>query len=272
MKRKISLFLAALMVVSSAAFLASCSGSEESGTDTTTDGGADTSAAATTTAAAATTSATTTTENSVVITPLVPDETYLVGYQAETEWHYKVFSAPYSSSGAGGTFSEDTDEFAAYQASMGWENGVATLPDGVIEDMATWPTASGAFGDRGNYDTDIGWSGDNHGLMLMATFDIDDLDTLKSSYENVSLWAFFDNTMYVYINGTLVFADDANCQSGDWNDAYAYLGPDGGSCDQYFEVEDLKDVLVQGTNTIVVTLKDCWGGREIELDLVAEND
>ncbi|MBQ7312250.1 MAG: hypothetical protein IJW81_01560, partial [Clostridia bacterium] len=71
-------------------------------------------------------------------------------------------------------------------------------------------------------------------------------------------------TVYIYINGELYFFSDANCGVGDWNGGYDLI-----SCNTD-ESKTLADFLKDGENTIAISIKNCWGGRELDLYMTAQ--
>ena len=127
-------------------------------------------------------------------------------------------------------------------------------------DVSQWTKAAAPLGDRVNGSSPIGWGGvdqEPHGLLAVTTFEIEDLAALegKEFYMNI----FYDNTIHMYINGTLVFSDDtADTGEDDWIDQYE---------DTDFTV-DIVPLLTEGTNTVAVSLLDGWGGRELDFSIL----
>jgi len=249
MKKVLTLLLAALMVTS----LFACGNDSDNKTDTTP---ASTTAASTT--AASTTAAATTKAPDEPQQP-TEDKSFTL-FEDTLDWAYKVFNCPYtpgSNGDAGGSFDPATDEMATYiTENPEWFKNGATL-------TADWPKSAAPFGNRATSQSPIGWEGDAHGLMLYTTFDLtaDQLALLKTAKEgDVYMNLFYDNTCYIYINSTLVFSEDASCQSGDWNEEQepVEFNADG---------LDLASLFKEGTNEISVSLKDCWGGREFIMSL-----
>lgn len=247
MKKVLTLLLAALMATS----LFACGSDSDDNTDTTP---ASTTAASTT--AASTTAAATTKAPDEPQQPTTENKSFTL-FEDTLDWAYKVFNCPYSGSGAGGSFAPATDEMATYiTENPEWYKNGATL-------AADWPKAAAPFGDRAASQSSIGWEGDAHGLMLYTTFDLtaDQLALLKTAKEgDIYMNLFYDNTCYIYINGTLVFSEDANFQSGDWNEEQEPV-------DFNADELDLASLFKEGTNEISVSLKDCWGGREFIMSL-----
>ncbi len=278
MKKVLSVILCIAMFMSLAAMFTSCSNNSA---DTTTAEG--TEAPTTTTADAKTTTAeikkpdVTTADGSTVE---IPESLTLIA-PYEQEWHYKVFFCPYSSTAAGGTYDAEQDEFEKFYLDHSWEHDADDLPNGLIDEMKEWPTVVGPFGDRdtGVDHADIGWTGDNHGLMLYTTFNIDNLEEFKKNYANFEIWVWFDNTPTFYLNGKKIFRMDTNCTGnpGDWVDTITFIDPEDVKYAEYFAddittANDIFSYLVEGENTLVVTLKDAWGGREFDLEMLVGND
>ncbi|MGM9680876.1 MAG: hypothetical protein ACI3XR_05170 [Eubacteriales bacterium] len=279
MKRKASLMLAALMIVSMTATLASCGGDTP---ETTT--GSDTT---TTTSSVTTTSSATTTSN-VVADPSTPTsggllptgDTPLV--EADSEYAYKVFYCPYSASGPNGTYDETQDELVEYMSGFGWTMGDDTIPDAAMDDIKSWTDkANGPFGDcnvsgYGYTNADIGWTDQNHGLMLYTTFTIDNLEEFKNAYEDLYMVMWYDNTPSIYINGTLIFYKNTNLTGDpkDWTDGDTFkdVWPEDEEGYLTDATQDMLSLLVEGENTVVIILKDAWGGRECCFELGATPD
>ncbi len=188
--------------------------------------------------------------------------TYLIE-QMET-YHYATFFCPYTDgagvvggSAANGYFEETDDEMAAFIAeNPEWYKDTAL--------MSSWEEAEGPFGDCIDKiiaaDTDFVNDPNVNGLMVYKTFNVENYsaDTL---YE---LYCFYDNTVYIYINGELYYFSDANCGVGDWNGGYDLI-----SCNTD-ESKTLADFLKDGENTIAISIKNCWGGRELDLYMTAQ--
>lgn len=183
--------------------------------------------------------------------------------QMET-YHYTTFFCPYTDGSgvvgggaANGYFEETDDEMAAFIAeNPEWYKDTAL--------MSSWEEAEGPFGDCIDKiiaaDTDFVNDPNTNGLMVYKTFTVENYsaDTL---YE---LYCFYDNTVYIYINGELYFFSDANCGVGDWNGGYDLI-----SCNTD-ESKTLADFLKEGENTIAISIKNCWGGRELDLYMTAQ--
>lgn len=248
MKKVLTVLLAVLMAGS----MVACGGDDAA---TTTAAAGTTTAAATTTKAPSTTQAPDETEEPSKEFTLLPDD---------AEWAYKLFMCPYTpgpNGNEGGSFDPATDEMAQYiEANPEWYKNAATL-------SADWTKAQAPFGDRTSGFTEgqspIGWAGETHGIMLYTTFELtaDQFALISAaSGQDVYMNLFYDNACYVYINGTLVFSNDANCGPNDWNEAQEPVD---------FNAEGLvySELFKEGTNEIAVSLKDCWGGREFLMGL-----
>lgn len=245
MKKVLSVLLAALM----AASMVACGGDDAA--ETTAD------AATTTKAPAAQTTVAPSGDDEVEEPDDEPEEVTLMA--DDYEWHYMLFNCPYVGA-EGGSFTPETDEMAAYLADHPeWYTETET--------MAAWPTAQAPFGDRQlggpEGSSPIGWAGDVHGIMLYTTFELsaENYELVKNAEPGeVYMNMFYDNAIYMYINGTLVFSHDANCGAGDWNESQSFVDFSG-------DFENINEVLKEGTNEIAVSLKDCWGGREFIMGL-----
>lgn len=133
-------------------------------------------------------------------------------------------------------------------------------------DVSEWQTANAPLGDRIG-SSPIGWGGwdqEPHGLLCVTKFNVENLDELADTefYMNI----FYDNTIYVYINGNLVFSHDGQNADGDHvND------PDW--VDNYTDIdftESINQYLVEGENTLAISLLDGWGGRELDLAILGK--
>lgn len=274
MKRSSTIFLAALMIVSMTATLASCGGNG----DTTTAGGT-------------TDAPKSTTKNPGVTNPPETSDGPDTGFSyveptvliaADSEFSYKVFSAPYSATGPNGTYDEAADELAAYMAGYAWEMGADKIPESALTDIRAYTDkANGPFGDAngveglGYTNTDIGWSGDNHGLICRATFNIENLEQFKKDYKDLVLTMWYDNTPSIYLNGTLLFYmnTDLTGNPGDWVDAFNDIDPYGSHSDYLTDAAaTMMDLLVEGENDIIIVLKDAWGGRECCFELATSDE
>lgn len=278
MKKTASMFLAALMILS----LAACS---DNGTTTTPAPGGSNKDNATTTAPKNNNTTTKTTSGNTTSDPTVnpptPEFPDLVLVAMNSTFKYKVFSCPYSSSGPNGTY--DPDELKDFMDSYGWEMGAEAIPDDAVAAIEAFTdSAEGPFGIdmNGGYEAggladadgnplscnpEVDWKGDNHGLICSTTFEVEDLEKLKNNYD-VYLYFWYDNTPSVYINGKLAFYYNTDCTGnpGDWVDSPVIVDPDS------LEVESIVDLLVEGTNTVTIVMKDAWGGRYCAFELDAE--
>lgn len=129
-------------------------------------------------------------------------------------------------------------------------------------DVSEWQTANAPLGDRVNGTSPIGWGvadAEPHGLLAVTTFEIEDIDAYEG--RSYSMNIFYDNTIYMYLNGNLIFSDDtATTGANDWVDAYTDI--------QF--TEDIGQYLVEGTNTLSISLLDGWGGRELDMALISK--
>ena len=178
--------------------------------------------------------------------------------QMET-YHYATYYCPYvdgngqvGGSAANGYFDEADDEMAAFISSNPeWYKDTAM--------MAGWDEVEGPFGDCIDSiiaaDTDFVKDQHTNGLMVYKTFTVDNYSA-DNLYE---LFCFYDNTVYIYINGELYYFSDANCGVGDWNGGYDLI-----SCNTD-ESKTLADFLKEGENYLAISIKNCWGGRELDL-------
>lgn len=178
--------------------------------------------------------------------------------QMET-YHYITHYCPYTDGAgtvgggaAGGFFDEASDEMAMFIAeNPEWYKDTAL--------MASWEEAEGPFGDCIDKmiaaDTDFVNDQHTNGLMVYKTFNVENYSA-DNLYE---LYCFYDNTVYIYINGELFYFSDANCGNGDWNGGYDLI-----NCNTADD-KDLGDFLKEGENYIAISIKNCWGGRELDL-------
>ena len=123
---------------------------------------------------------------------------------------------------------------------------------------STWDSHSAPLGDRlTSAASEIGWTGNNHTLFVRQTFDFDksQLKENSSFFFNI----YYDNTIYVYLNGNLIYSDDtAVTGKNDWTDSYVTI-----------KLDDISEYLVNGKNLIAVSINDSAGGRELDLSLYA---
>lgn len=288
MKKIASLLLAALMV----ATLASCGDSEETpaGSSGASSDNGGSSAVTTTENTPASTSADPgntpeSTEGDTDTTPTTPaGGSTLILVSPTATYKYRVFSAPYSAGGAGGEYDPAADELADYMSGLGWNLGDAELPADALNDIKAFEDeAQGPFGDCDvsrywdeneeplSNNADVDWAGDNHGLILYTTFNIENLEQFKEQYEELLVYFWYDNTPSVYLNGKLVLYRNTELTGnpGDWVDNFDLVDPG----DVAFEPlgdDTLMDRLVQGENTLVIVMKDAWGGRECCFEIDAE--
>lgn len=181
--------------------------------------------------------------------------------ESAVDWHYKIFNCPNTVDANVATFDSETDEMAQWLADKG-ENWYVDA----IEDMKSWDVKTAPMGDRydpvGEGNSPIGWSGDAHGLITYTTFDLTAEQmgwVAQADLNDIYMNIWYDNTLYLYINGTLVFSHDNEGASGDWNDAQTAV--------DFAEDVDIREILKEGENTVVASLKDGWGGREFIMSL-----
>ena len=282
MKRSVSLFLAALMAVSMVA-LTACG---DNGSTTTDSGsGKPGNSQSNPGQSSSTPNQSSTPESSSQddVEPPIPEVNTLYLVSASSTYKYKVFECKYSSGGPGGTY--ETDALADYMNSFGWDMGAEEIPADALADILAYDTsAKGPFGDcnvSGMTDENdeflenspaVDWVGDNHGLIVATTFEIEDLAAFEEKYSEIFLTFWYDNTPSVYLNGKLVLYKNGELMGGeyaDWVDSFMPMDPDDSVFDPLGE-DTLMDRLVEGTNTLVIVMKDAWGGRECCFEMAAE--
>lgn len=172
-------------------------------------------------------------------------------FDAGTDWHYGVYNCPYTDGegtidggAAGGFFDEATDDMAKFI-----KDNPNFMTDSAL--LTSWPTANAPFADRME---EIGWTGGAHGLILAKTFNVTDLEKLKTA-DNIVFNSAYDNAIHVYLNGTEIYVDDGECVVQDWN---------GGYTDYPLDTATIAGLLKEGENLMVVTIKDAWGGRNFD--------
>lgn len=156
----------------------------------------------------------------------------------------------------------NTDGFDAFNASTDASGNLWNSKN--YKMTADWKydaSLKAPYGDRvTGQNSNIGWGTgedtDPHGLFLRKTFTVSDPADYKNGKWLIN--TFYDNTIYIYINGQLVYSHDANGGNGDWTEGYAV-----------FELANVENLLVSGENTVAISLKDGWGGREFDLGLYA---
>lgn len=270
--KKFTSILLVLAMLTSAALMASCSNEEATETDAPVSGNEDTVVDETNPAAEETEPAVEETQPEAEETEPAVEETEPVEEVEEDDGfgflveqmellNYKTFVCPYTGGDgvlggtSGGYFDPETDEMAKFiSENPEWYKDTAL--------MSSWDTAEGPFGDRVDVsfaaDTDfINDPTNTNGLMVYKSFNIENLsaDTL---YE---LYCFYDNTVYIYVNGELFFSADSQCGTvggDDWNGGFDLI-----RCNSDAE-KTLNDFLVEGENYIAISLKNCWGGRELD--------
>ncbi|MBQ8288141.1 MAG: hypothetical protein IJX76_05145 [Clostridia bacterium] len=203
-----------------------------------------------------------------IVVPSEPDDWTLMAQY--TDWHYKVFYCPtlYGSSAEGTLYDPEQDEMAAWIAEKGeeWYND-----EGVLAEMATWDVACAPLGDRydgfGEGGSPIGWADDYHGLICYTTFELsaEEMSWVEmADINDIYMDVWYDNTFYIWINGTLVYFHDGEGApqadgGADWNDALEPV--------DFMDGVDIREILKEGPNEVVVSLKDGWGGREFIMGL-----
>ena len=171
-------------------------------------------------------------------------------------WNAQAFSCPYTDGdgvidggAANGFFDEATDEFKKYMTdNPGWVTDYAT--------MEAWPTYTAVLNDG---TPDLGWVGGVHGLISHTTFELtaDEIADLKTCDE-WRAYGSYDNAIHMYLNGVEIYQQDGECVVQDWAS---------GEWNLVDYREALEGALVEGTNHIVVTIKDAWGGRNMNMGL-----
>lgn len=144
-----------------------------------------------------------------------------------TKWRYKAMTA---------------ERYAGY--TVDWGN-YATA--------GSWQRKASPFGDRIDYNrgsAQSGWDGDNHVLLLMTNFQIDDLDRALKKEFVAHVW--YDSNMKIYLNGVeVLFAQ--------------------GHVDNYVDLKlDFSAVLQWGVNILAVSIEDQSGGREFDMTLTMQ--
>ncbi|MGM9636915.1 MAG: CotH kinase family protein [Eubacteriales bacterium] len=153
------------------------------------------------------------------------EETVTLIESGVTEWSYRLLTP---------------EEYAGYHSN--WLQ-VGYTP------TSNWKSGTSPFGDRVDPGNGSGWEGDYHVILLVTTFQIDDLNDARTREFVMNI--FYDNTMTVYLNGRSVFYDER------WVDQYVDLVMD----------DDFNDNLTEGTNTLAISLCDDAGGREFDMTL-----
>ena len=283
MKKLFSLVLSAVILTSAATLLASCS-DNASAEDTTaaTTAGTTVSTTATTTTTKPDTAPAPETQDPNITTSTGKDgvDDYNGVYHGlvyrDDEWSYKLFSMKYT--GADGdrenpaTYENDT--MAEYMDSHNWTMGAETVPQSVLDDVKNWTTSYGPFGDDGDYnEVDIGFAGDNHGLIITQTFNIADVQELLEDFSRIQIKCHYDNTAAIYLNGTLVyrhFVGETN--TPDWTGNYENLSTYAEGVGAYYIGDDaMRALLKDGDNTLMGMVKDGWGGRVLVLGMECDN-
>ena len=124
-------------------------------------------------------------------------------------------------------------------------------------DRSGWKTKVAPFGDciDGKNAKESGWQGDNHGIFLVTTFTVDDLDRFQEYYYSLDM--FYDNTLVLYLNGQKLLQLDT------WNSSHETV---------VLNQKRVRDALVQGENILAASLLDDAGGREFSLSLIASEN
>ena len=121
-------------------------------------------------------------------------------------------------------------------------------------DRSSWKTKVAPFGDviDAGAAQETRWQGDNHGIFLVTSFTVDDLDAYRSLYYTMDI--FYDNTLSVYLNGKLLVQYDG------WSSEYDTIS---------LPKAKVTAALVEGENLFAVSLLDDAGGREFSMSLLA---
>ena len=167
------------------------------------------------------------------------------------EWQYTTFYAPYidgdgveEGEAPGGHY--EPDEMADY---------IAAHPDFMSdkETASQWPTTRAPL--KNNAD----WTGANHGLMLYKAFNVSSAEEFQSADQFI-LYGDYDNTIYVYLNGVLIYSEDGELVSQDWRSSITIE----------LDKDLILNTLVDGENFVIITLKDAWGARDFNMKMSAE--
>ena len=120
-------------------------------------------------------------------------------------------------------------------------------------DDSAWNSGRAGFGDRSSPGTS--WSGNDKWLFVRKTFTIE--DAAKYANAAIQLYTWYDDTAKFYLNGQLIFSDDA------WTDSYVTLNL-GSSFSKY-----LRD----GENLLAISINQHTGGRffDTSLSLIVPN-
>ena len=194
-------------------------------------------------------------------------------------WKYHVEAVDYLTEGGVTDYirmGDGGDGFAAFvAANPKWNT--------VDYDDSEWDSHD----DPGQLDANVGYDGINHGLFVRAKFDLtdDQYNKIKNGDAGVYLFAKYDNTFHVYVNGVQIFADDGSWQfqvgkegssiagfKADWYDGAYKVIPVAYDA-SYENGEEIQgdltaaDILHAGTNVVACSLKDAWGGRLFDADL-----
>lgn len=155
---------------------------------------------------------------------------------------------------AGSEWSFLTATGNATAAGDGWNTAV----------NAEWEKANAPFGNRAPGNTNAWGTTDNPSdgtqnkayFWAIKEFTVTDLNSLEGLKLYVSM--FYDDTITLYINGTEVYK---HTEGNAWNDGYTV----------YELAENAKSALVEGKNTIAVSLHQHSGGYEFDLSLYASD-
>ncbi len=176
--------------------------------------------------------------------------------ETNSTWNAMVFEAPYTDGegvidggAGGGFFDEATDTFKKFIT----ENPNFTTDYATLE---SWPTYTAILNEG---TADLNWVGSNHGLIAHTTFELtaDEIADLKTCDE-WRAYGSYDNAIHMYLNGVEIYQHDGECVVQDWAS---------GEWNLVDYREALEGALVEGTNHIVVTIKDAWGGRNMNMGL-----
>lgn len=194
-------------------------------------------------------------------------------------WKYHVEAVDYLTEGG------VTDYIRMGDGGDGFEAFIASNPkwNALDYDDSEW----GVHDEVGQLDANVGYDGINHGLFVRANFELtqDQYDKIKNGEAGVYLYAKYDNTFHVYVNGIQIYADDGSWQFqegvngssipgfiSDWFDTSYKVIPVQYDA-SYEDGEEIQgsltpaDILQVGNNVVACSLKDAWGGRLFDADL-----
>lgn len=118
-------------------------------------------------------------------------------------------------------------------------------------DDSSWKSQNAPFGNRVEGAPGTDWNGSSPYVWLRKTFEIKDVEDPSALVLKTNI--FYDDDIYIYVNGNLVFSNDK------WNDKYEEITLTGSG--RY---------LVEGKNVIAVSLHQHEGGYEFDMSLNAD--